>query len=344
MKNKIVFLVVLGLFVASGVFLYFKNIDTLYLPGSGSNQAEYARNNQGGADVYVYETDAESAEDCTTYEKYDSENKVCYFECVSEEECAKMEDDIDAEISGWLDDEQGTENFSESGTDVEKTITSEYKITQGEKATLISGQAGSDDSVIWKHISTISPDTISNTYIESFTVFNDPENDTLAFVDDEDEDGTWRVGVNLAGYKNSTVKERNLTIVHELGHIVTLNRSQVKNSSESTCKNYFTSEGCANGGSYLHNFVKNFWKVSDVEKSRAGGDVYVEGSFVTEYAASEPEEDLAESFAYFVLDNKTNGTKIKDKKTAFFYNYPELVQIRELMRQGVYSDVVRARR
>jgi hypothetical protein len=117
-------------------------------------------------------------------------------------------------------------------------------------------------------VSNIAPDILTDKYIETFQVFNDTESDTLAFVDDEDMNGKWRIAVNLAGYKTSTLRERNMTIVHELGHIVVLNKDQIKETiAEKSCRNYFTAEGCTNIDSYLNNFVKKFWAISEIEKN-----------------------------------------------------------------------------
>ncbi len=58
-------------------------------------------------------------------------------------------------------------------------------------------------------------------------------------------------------------------------------------------------------------------------------------SFVTEYAATHPAEDIAESFIYFVTLDKPEGNLIKDKKIRFFYAYPELIEIRERMRENI---------
>jgi hypothetical protein len=57
--------------------------------------------------------------------------------------------------------------------------------------------------------------------------------------------------------------------------------------------------------------------------------------FVGEYAATNPEEDIAESWTEFVMRPKPIGTSIADQKVQFFYEYPELVKIRREILQGV---------
>ena len=55
--------------------------------------------------------------------------------------------------------------------------------------------------------------------------------------------------------------------------------------------------------------------------------------FVTDYAATSPSEDIAESFAYFVINDKPTGNDIWEQKIRFFYEFEELVKIRNSIRE-----------
>jgi hypothetical protein len=50
--------------------------------------------------------------------------------------------------------------------------------------------------------------------------------------------------------------------------------------------------------------------------------------FVTDYAATNPHEDIAESWTEFIMRPRPTGTSIADDKVQFFYEFPELVQLR----------------
>lgn len=182
----------------------------------------------------------------------------------------------------------------------------------------------------------MSPDALSNTYIETYEVFNDPNDDTLAFVDDEDGNGQWRIGINLAGYTSSTEAENKTTIIHELGHIISLNTSQV-NPEVENCPNLKLEEGCANATAAINAFWDRYWNgVSNPE--------FDENKFVTEYATTDVTEDFAETFAFFVLGKESSlGDTIKDQKIRLFYSFPELVAIREEMREALSQGVIRKR-
>jgi len=50
---------------------------------------------------------------------------------------------------------------------------------------------------------------------------------------------------------------------------------------------------------------------------------------VTDYAVTSPEEDIAESRMFFILDPKTAGDTIAEQKILFFYDWPELARLRD---------------
>ena len=53
-----------------------------------------------------------------------------------------------------------------------------------------------------------------------------------------------------------------------------------------------------------------------------------EDQFVSDYAPTSPMEDIAESWAFFVLSPKPELSSIANEKILFFYEYPELVELR----------------
>ena len=74
----------------------------------------------------------------------------------------------------------------------------------------------------------------------------------------------------------------------------------------------------------------------------SGGDFHKKyyDQFVTYYAASHPAEDIAESFSAFVLSDdqariKTPNMEIWEEKILFFYDFPELVEMRDFIRNNL---------
>ena len=149
------------------------------------------------------------------------------------------------------------------------------------------------------------------------------------------------------------------SLMHEFGHLLTLNSSQVAmdklvvfnpddekfyDRAVADCPQYFAGDGCSVSGSYINEFFNRYWQSlypewQEIDKTKEDEASYY-GSlhrfykqyadqFLTEYSANSPEEDIAEAWAFFVLSPKPEPTSIANEKILFFYEYPELVQIRQ---------------
>jgi hypothetical protein len=147
------------------------------------------------------------------------------------------------------------------------------------------------------------------------------------------------------------------TLLHEFAHLLTLNASQVPpslpifgdpendgiyQSELAACPQYFPGEGCSTPDSYINLFFERFWLDLYGEwqaiDSEPDEDVYYDliddfydtyrDQFLTDYAATSPAEDIAESFAFFILSPRPDLTSIADEKILFFHEFPELVELR----------------
>lgn len=134
-----------------------------------------------------------------------------------------------------------------------------------------------------------------------------------------------------------------VALVHELGHLISLGPTEVipatHPSVEQQCVTYFSMEGCAIPGQVFDRFVSSFW---DLEKGWASGDQAAEdryrespGSFVSGYAATNPGEDIAETFVFFVYSLRPTGFTVADEKLALLWEFPELVALRSRLRRGL---------
>lgn len=95
---------------------------------------------------------------------------------------------------------------------------------------------------------------------------------------------------------------------------------------------------CARPESYIYQFDRQFW--SNVDKNwRNNGSKHQKDveefyrlnkdKFVNAYAVNGAHEDFAESFLSFVIENRPeNENEVVDQKMLFFYQYPELVELR----------------
>lgn len=312
-----------------------------------------------------YAYPAESESECYEDEMYDESEGMCVYVEYEGEAPNAFEESAEEELGGWADEYEseggiqdeggysyyGDSEQSDSESEEESPLRATYRVDVGEKISLVDGTAGVEDKIMWQQIAALSPNAFSNKYIEQYGVFDNQDDDTLAYVHDEDGNGKWIVAINAAGYQSSTPRERATTLVHELGHIVTLNEDQVPSGDEETCTGFFTGEGCAPDHAYITKFVRQFWTTEDIASVGGGAGEGDESlfsrkphSFVTEYASTNPGEDIAESFALFVLDPQKNASSVAEEKVQSFYAYPELVTFRADMRQALVQGIVRSRK
>jgi len=307
---------------------------------------ENTQYNQEQDEVLVYETEAENADDCSSYEQYDAESSVCFYECEDEATCENIAKEIDAEIATWYDNEWEEENIEEDViASNSNTLRAEYRVARWEKIKLKSGEQSQDDADLWTLVSKISPNWLSDTYVDTFQIFDDKNDDTIAFVDDEDNNGTWRIAINVAAFSDSTEKEKYRTIVHELGHIITLNTTQFQD--QNPCKTLQVEEWCFIPTAYVAGFAKQFWTDAERAESESDANTLYEKNtshYVSEYASTNFVEDIAESFSYFVFSGKTEPDSVAAQKIAYLGNLPALVKIKNEMLGGVKYNMVRARK
>jgi len=208
-----------------------------------------------------------------------------------------------------------------------------------------------DEYAMWNLFAKIAGGSFVDDYITRYATYRIADTGVLGFVQlIDDKEPAWGLAVN-ANAADFTNKKwtRDLVgvLIHEYAHVLTLNGTQVnhKRKQESVCRgNHLSNKGCTEKKSYLNNYVAEFWDAEDFSRKTPSKEKYFKehpNEFVTEYGLKSPEEDIAESFTQFILYSKPTGTKEKDQKVAFFYNYPELVEIRTRIRGEVEEYFVK---
>ncbi|MAG91196.1 hypothetical protein CMO83_03865 [Candidatus Woesearchaeota archaeon] len=316
-------------------------------------------------------------EDCFEGEKYDPVEKLCYIDCDTEEECLRIEEEISQNAEDIGEDFfEGEEDFKDIVPE-DITILAKYNIN-GEAIQLYEKPALDDNSlktlqddsdkhqIIWDRYKSLIP--LSNTpFLVEYHVGTDGKEETFAAVNQNEKNlKNWDLMIDIqdafVSGNELDKKELTYTLIHEFGHLLTLNEKQVDlilNADlsdddfirlEKNCNpNFFTREGCTKKSSYMNLFFSKFWKGTydeflgfqeiedDDEYYEALDNFYIkyESRFVTDYAATNPGEDIAESWTAFVLQEKPNGNKISDQKAKFFYDFPELVKLRKIIRARI---------
>lgn len=201
------------------------------------------------------------------------------------------------------------------------------------------------DARIWKRFARLIP-AEQRRHIRQFTVVPGDEG---AFVAPIGQRGrVWQLGVSQGLARDG---ELDYVLVHEFGHLLTLKAAQVppQQGRRRPCKTYNPGEGCALPQSYIAQYFNEFWRATGLAPQwgkiqrirnenryeRAMTAFYKRNktAFVTDYAPSAPAEDIAESFAFFVTEPPNADATIAGEKVRFFERFPELVALRDQIRQ-----------
>lgn len=209
---------------------------------------------------------------------------------------------------------------------------------------------------IWDYYKSLIPAAYRST-LREFSIMTDGQENLLAAVwQTTDDPALWGMEVDIADADDYYYFS--FTLIHEFAHLLTLGPDQVppnmdvfNNSDDDdiyvraadACPNFFTGEGCSKADSYMNAFYNQFWtgiyaewdeiNLIDDEDARdeALDDFYYkyEDQFLTDYSATHPAEDIAEAFGFFIFATQPDGDTIAEQKILFFYQYPELVQLRQ---------------
>jgi len=226
-------------------------------------------------------------------------------------------------------------------------LNGKIEINQEEKIEKISQEDMRKYEMLWERVKRLVPKSYMDR-IANFNINSDGKDGILAYVEGVDEKGEkWAMSID----KKDAIKEDgkldnkelNYTIIHEFAHILTLNNSQMKKEIDDEKKTYTTDEGTTLDKSYLNKYYQKFWKSIYEEWTKAQEsedsmmDFYdkYEKHFVSDYASTNPEEDIAESFTEFVIQDKPKGNSVKEKKMLFFYEFEEMIKLRNEIRENL---------
>jgi hypothetical protein len=219
---------------------------------------------------------------------------------------------------------------------------------------------------IWEYIVSIIPEE-QRGFVSAFSIFTDGRGKHLGAVSPTfSEPELWTLDVDILDAES--YYDLTYTVLHEQGHLLTLNAEQVPPSKaifafpenetvyqqeDDACQEYFTGQGCSKPESYMNQFFTRFWQgylyeeweQIDREEDRDTRAIMIDDfyetyqdQFLTEYAASDPIEDIAESWTFFLLSPKPELNSIANEKILFFYEYPELVQLRTQILKNICME------
>lgn len=193
---------------------------------------------------------------------------------------------------------------------------------------------------VWQlYVDLVGAETVGASILQ-FKAGDAPESDTLAYVVQDRDPQYWTLVVNLAIVDEPELLEA--TLVHEHAHVITYAETQF-DARPTSCSTFEVAEGCVLPDAYLWAFYVEFWSgypehpgLENTDPDIAY-DFYLdnEEDFVSDYAATNIGEDVAESFMTYVLEDDWSLSTPTGAKLAFFDRYPELVALRERMRAAL---------
>lgn len=178
----------------------------------------------------------------------------------------------------------------------------------------------------FSRVETLFPD-LYRAKLGQFSVFN-AERNIDAFVETiPPQHQRWRYVVHEAELGGVGSESSDELIIHELGHVVAIDRI-LRAGTVDTRQQHFT---------------ERFWSEADIAAAaarRESDDVddrryryYLQhqDAFVSDYATTDPQEDFAESFTFFVLGREPEGREAGEK-IAFFADDASMRAVREEIR------------
>ena len=250
----------------------------------------------------------------------------------------------DGERMGWADpiyskylslstDDQGClvsiSNYSVGITNV----LASYPVKNGQASI-----SDPEDQAVWAYVCSILP-LEARQKITQFNLFTDGYSNVLAYTSPIQENGVTdntRFSISIDYYDVYDEEGRprdwsklSYTIIHEYGHVLLEDEKQVDLSVGS---NTHDPTGFVEG-SFRKAFYDRFWK--ELGDSAVGDYEQNPTHYVSRYGANYFHEDIADTFAVFVLGTKPQGDTVAEEKLAFFWNDPEMTALRTAIRQNL---------
>ena len=195
----------------------------------------------------------------------------------------------------------------------------------------------------WEFLCSILPDD-ARVKIAEFNLYTDGYSNVLAYTSPaEDENGevdNTRFSINIDYYdvydENGNPRDWSkltYTILHEYGHVLLEDETQVDLSAGSDTHD---PAGFV-PGSFRKAFYDRFWKQID---TGTGVNDYEENPthYVSRYGANYFHEDIADTFAVFVLGAKPEGNTVAEQKLLAFWEDADMVALRQAIRDNMGLD------
>lgn len=217
---------------------------------------------------------------------------------------------------------------------------------------------------VWQRFKQLFPAPYSN-LVKEFEVASDGLGNITAYSGLSNKQfGAWVLGIDPADvFPGGRLDKAELdaSLIHEFGHILFQRVGQMQHSrrafaalrtpgyqrevqaARAACQTFFTFDACAEPDSYLYHYMYAYWQPMLTAWVQSGQTQMARKAFlnnhhkgfVSGYAATHPVEDMVETFTAFVLRPTPQDQSLSARKIQFFYQYPEMVQLRAHIRANL---------
>ncbi len=207
---------------------------------------------------------------------------------------------------------------------------------------------------MWQFVTRLIPYEFRGRLAE-FEVFHG-ENDLLGYVApvNDGDLSRWKFALAIDAANNlEQIDFKDFftyVVIHEYGHVLTLNESEIR-INYTNCNTFETQEGCTKTNSFIYqNFQIGWSDIYEEFNQLNEGDTFdfyekYKDRFSSDYAATNPGEDIAEVFTFFVISEEApQGNTIADQKIKAMYDRPYLIDLREKIRQNPTVRTLKADR
>ena len=198
-----------------------------------------------------------------------------------------------------------------------------------------------EDRAVWDFLCSILP-LEARQKIAEFNLFTDGASNILAYtspVKEGDVTDNTRFSISIDYYdvydENGEKRDWSkltYTILHEYGHVLLEDETQIDLS-----RGAGTHDPAAFvEGSFRKNFYDAFW--SGLGDTGVGDYEANPTRYVSRYGANYFHEDIADTFAVFVLGDVPQGDTVAEEKLRFFWADPDMTALRSAIRQDLGLD------
>lgn len=198
-----------------------------------------------------------------------------------------------------------------------------------------------EDALVWDYLCSILP-LEARQKIAQFNLFTDGTSNILAYTSPVQVDGVsdntrFSISIDYYDVYDENGEKRDwskltYTILHEYGHVLLEDETQVD-----LTKGTGTHDPAAFiEGSFRKGFYDTFW--SALGDTGVGDYEANPTHYVSRYGANYFHEDIADTFAVFVLGGQPQGDTVAEEKLRFFWADPDMAALRAAIRQNLGLD------